>query len=72
MAIKSVVKKPMWLQNAAFWYIPCLLVAFVISALFLRSIGSLKGRGFKGQFEILSSRNRARTHTWNCTITYIC
>jgi len=72
VAVKSVVKKGMWLQNAAFWYVPCLIVAFLISAFFLRSIGSLKGRGFKGQFEILSSKNRARTHTWNCTITYIC
>jgi len=51
-------------------YVPFLIVAFILCALFLRSV-SLPARGFKGQLEILSSKNRARTHTWNCTITYI-
>ena len=68
---KNVVKKPMWLQNAAFVYVPFLVLAFILSALFLKSV-TVPSRGFKGQFEILSSRNRARTHTWNCTMTYIC
>jgi len=68
---KSVAKKAMWLQNAAFIWVPFLVVAFILSVLFLKSI-QLPSRGFKGQFEILSSKNRARTHTWNCTITYIC
>ncbi|MBK7898977.1 MAG: NarK/NasA family nitrate transporter [Betaproteobacteria bacterium] len=71
VALKNVIKKDMWLQNAAFIWVPFLVVAFILSALFLKSI-KLPGRGFKGQFEILSSRNRARVHTWNCTITYIC
>jgi len=65
------VKKPLWLQNAAFIYVPFLVLAFILSALLLKSV-SLPSRGFKGQFEILSSKNRARTHTWNCTMTYIC
>ncbi len=72
VAIKKGIKKGMWVQNAAFWYVPWLIVAFILSLIFLRSIGTLKGRGFKGQFEILSKKNRALTHTWNCTITYIC
>ena len=71
VAVRSVVKKPMWLQNAGFIWVPFLVLAFVLSLIFLRSL-QLPGRGFKGQFEILSTRNRARTHTWNCTITYIC
>jgi len=71
VALRSVVKKGMWLQNAAFIWVPFLLLAFVLCAVFLRSL-QLPSRGFMGQFEILSSRNRARTHTWNCTITYIC
>lgn len=71
VAIRNVIKRPMWLQNAAFVWVPFLLLAFVLSLLFLRSL-LLPTRGFMGQFEILSSRNRARTHTWNCTITYIC
>jgi len=70
VTFKNVAKKAMWLQNAAFIWVPFLVVAFILSVLFLRSI-QLPSRGFKGQFEILSSRNRARTHTWNCTMTYI-
>jgi NNP family nitrate/nitrite transporter-like MFS transporter len=71
VTLRSVVKKPMWLQNAAFVWVPFLLLAFVLSVIFLRSL-QLPTRGFMGQFEILSSRNRARLHTWNCTMTYIC
>ena len=71
VTLRSVVKKAMWLQNAAYIWVPFLLLAFVLSVIFLRSL-QLPSRGFMGQFEILSSRNRARVHTWNCTITYIC
>lgn len=71
LTVRSVVKRPLWLQNAAFVWVPFLVLAFVLSLVFLRSL-DLPTRGFKGQFEILSSRNRARLHTWNCTITYIC
>ena len=73
--LKKVIKKDMWVQNAAFWYVPFLILAFILSWLFLRSIDpsalGIKGGGFKKMFEILSSKYRARTHTWNCTITYI-
>jgi NNP family nitrate/nitrite transporter-like MFS transporter len=71
VTLRSVARKAMWLQNAAFIWVPFLLLAFVLSAVFLRSL-QLPSRGFMGQFEILSARNRARVHTWNCTITYIC
>lgn len=71
VTFKKVVKKGMWVQNAAFWYVPPLIIAFILCAIFLRSV-TVPVRGFKGQFEILSTRNRALTHTWNCTITYIC
>ena len=75
VTLKKVVKKDIWVQNAAFWYVPFLILAFILSVLFLKSIDShalgFKGGGFKKMFEILSSKYRARTHTWNCTITYI-
>jgi NNP family nitrate/nitrite transporter-like MFS transporter len=71
VALRSVVQKPMWLQNAAFIWVPFLVLAFLLCVFFLRSI-QVPTRGFMGQFEILSSRNRARVHTWNCTMTYIC
>ncbi|MDD5395123.1 MAG: hypothetical protein PHE17_19045 [Thiothrix sp.] len=71
VTFKNVVKKGMWLQNAAFIWIPFLVVAFLFAVFGLKSI-SVPSRGFMGQFEILSMRNRAAVHTWNCTITYIC
>lgn len=71
VVVKKVIKKNIWLQNALFVWVPFLVAAFALCAIFLRSV-TLPARGFKGQFEILSSRNRARVHTWNCTITYIC
>ena len=71
VAVRNVVKKPLWLQNAAYIWVPFLVLATVLSVVFLRSL-QLPSRGFKGQFEILSSRNRARVHTWNCTVTYMC
>jgi len=70
VTVKKVIKKQIYLQNALFVWIPFLIVAFILCAVFLRSV-TLPARGFKGQFEILSRLNRARTHTWNCTITYI-
>ena len=70
VTVKKVIKKDIWLQNAPLVYVPFLVVAFILCALFLKSI-SLPARGFMGQFAILSSKNRARTHTWNCTMTYI-
>ncbi len=71
VTFKNVVKKGMWLQNAAFIWVPFLVVAFLFAVFGLKSI-SVPSRGFMGQFEILSMRNRAAVHTWNCTITYIC
>lgn len=71
VVVKKVVKKDIRVQNAPFVYVPFLVIAFILCAILLRSV-TVPARGFKGQFEILSSKNRARTHTWNCTITYIC
>lgn len=71
VTLRNVVQRPMWLQNAAFVWVPFLVLAFVLCVVFLRSI-KVPSRGFMGQFEILSNRNRARLHTWNCTMTYIC
>lgn len=70
VVIKKGIKKGMWVQNAAFWYVPFLILAFILCWIFLRSI-EMKGTSFKKQFEILSTKQRALTHTWNCTITYI-
>ena len=70
VTVKKVIKKDIYLQNALFVWVPFLIIAFILCAVFLRSV-TLPARGFKGQVEILSKLNRARTHTWNCTITYV-
>lgn len=60
---KAGVVKDMWLQNAAFWYIPLLVVAGVLCGLYLRSV-PIKA-SFGQQFDIMKDK-----HTWFCVITY--
>lgn len=53
-----------YLQSAAFWYVPILIVLAVLSWIYLRRI-PVKA-SFKEQLDIF--RNK---HTWFCTITYM-
>jgi NNP family nitrate/nitrite transporter-like MFS transporter len=63
---KGAVQKAIWLQNAAFWYVPYLALAGVLCALFLRSIPGRK----PAVGEML--RNMTDTkHAWFCVITYV-
>ncbi|MCC6252725.1 MAG: NarK/NasA family nitrate transporter [Bacteroidia bacterium] len=52
-----------YLHNAAFWYVPFVLITVVISWFMLRSI-PIKA-SFKEQLDIFKEK-----HTWYCTITY--
>lgn len=56
--------KTVWLQNAAFWYAPFLVIGGMIAWNFLRSV-PIKA-SFKEQLDIFKLK-----HTWFCTITYI-
>jgi len=56
--------KPVWLQNAAFWYLPFLMIGGVIAWTFVRSV-PIKA-SFKEQLDIFGLK-----HTWFCTITYV-
>ncbi len=56
--------KPVWLQNAAFWYAPFLIIGGMIAWNFLRSV-PIKA-SFKEQLDIFKLK-----HTWFCTITYV-
>lgn len=60
----AVKNKPIYLQSAAFWYTPFLLIMAVISWFYLRSI-PMKA-SVKEQLDIFSNK-----HTWYCTITYV-
>lgn len=53
-----------WLQNAAFWYIPFLVILGILSWFMLRSV-PVKA-SVKEQLDIFSNK-----HTWFCTIIYI-
>jgi NNP family nitrate/nitrite transporter-like MFS transporter len=53
-----------WLQNAAFWYLPFLLVLGVVSWVWLRSV-PVKA-SFREQLDIFKNK-----HTYFCTITYV-
>ena len=53
-----------WLQNAAFWYVPLLLIMGVASWWFLRSVPVRAS--FREQLDIFKNR-----HTWFCTATYV-
>ncbi|HWR34138.1 MAG TPA: MFS transporter [Chitinophagaceae bacterium] len=53
-----------YLQNAAFWYVPLIILMAILCWWFLRSI-PIKA-SFKEQLDIFKNR-----HTWFCTITYV-
>jgi NNP family nitrate/nitrite transporter-like MFS transporter len=56
--------RPVWLQNAALWYVPLLLIVGVVAWVSLRSV-PIKA-SLKQQLDILKIK-----HTWFCTITYM-
>jgi NNP family nitrate/nitrite transporter-like MFS transporter len=53
-----------WLQNAAFWYVPLLVLMGILAWVFLRSIPVRAS--FREQLDIFKNK-----HTWFCTITYV-
>lgn len=61
---KAVTNKEIYIQSAAFWYIPLLILLSIISWFYLRSI-PMKA-SIKEQMDIFSNK-----HTWFCTITYV-
>lgn len=53
-----------WLQSAAFWYVPFLLILGLLAWKYLRSV-PVKA-SFREQLDIFKNK-----HTWFCTITYV-
>lgn len=60
----AVKNTEIYLQSAAFWYAPFLILLSIISWFYLKSI-PMKA-SIKEQLDIFSNK-----HTWYCTITYI-
>lgn len=63
-AESAVKNKPIYLQSAAFWYVPFLLIFGVLSWFQLKSV-PIKA-SFREQLDIFKDK-----HTWYCTITYV-
>ena len=62
--IKGGASSQVWLQNAALWYVPLLLLLGILAWFSLRSVPVLAS--FKEQLDIFHNK-----HTWFCTITYV-
>jgi NNP family nitrate/nitrite transporter-like MFS transporter len=60
----AVKNKEIYIQSAAFWYVPFLLILAVISWFYLKSIPMQAS--IKEQMDIFKNK-----HTWYCTITYM-
>ncbi len=64
--IKKVTKKNMWLQNAAFWYIPLLAIMGIICWIYLRSI-----KVPRTSIGTMLKNMTDNKHAWFCVITYV-
>lgn len=62
--VKGGVTSSVWLQNAAFWYLPLLIIMAVVGWLYLRSVPVRAS--FREQLDIFKNK-----HTWFCTVTYV-
>lgn len=60
----AVKNKAIYIQSAAFWFVPFLLILAVISWFYLKSIPMQAS--VREQMDIFKSK-----HTWYCTITYM-
>jgi MFS transporter, NNP family, nitrate/nitrite transporter len=56
--------REVWLQNAAFWYVPLLILVGFLSWKLLRSVPVRAS--FREQLDIFRDK-----HTWFCTVTYV-
>ncbi len=62
--VKDGTTSQVWLQNAAFWYVPLLILLAVLAWFSLRSVPVRAS--FKEQLDIFKNK-----HTWFCTVTYV-
>lgn len=61
---KAVTNQGIYIQSAAFWYVPFLIIMAILSWFYLKSI-PMKA-SISEQLDIFKSK-----HTWYCTITYL-
>ncbi|MBI2518893.1 MAG: NarK/NasA family nitrate transporter [Bdellovibrio sp.] len=66
VTVKAVVKKSIWLQNAAFWYVPWLLFAGILCWVYLKSVPMRRPSIGKILKDMTDNK-----HGYICTWTYI-
>ncbi len=66
ISVKRILKKDMWVQNAAFWYLPWLVIAGIICWVYLRSV-PMKKMSVGGMIKNMTDNK----HGWFMTWTYI-
>src|SRR3990167_5423801 len=66
LTVKKIIKKDMWVQNGAFWYVPWLFVAGIICWVYLRSV-PMKRVSVASMLKNMTDNK----HGWFMTWTYI-
>jgi len=66
LTVKKIIKKDIWLQNAPFWFVPYLIIAGIICAIYLKSIPTKKP-SILGMLKNMTDNK----HGWFMTWTYI-
>ena len=66
LTVKKIIKKDMWVQNGAFWYVPWLFVAGIICWVYLKSV-PMKRVSVASMLKNMTDNK----HGWFMTWTYI-
>ncbi|MDO8446518.1 MAG: MFS transporter [Deltaproteobacteria bacterium] len=69
LTVKKIIKKDIWLQNAAFWYVPYLLIAGIICGVYLRSI-PMKKPSFGKMVGDMTNNKHAYFMVWTYIMTF--
>jgi len=69
LTVKKIIKKDIWLQNAALWYVPYLLIAGIICGVYLRSI-PMKKPSFAKMIGDMTNNKHAYFMVWTYIMTF--
>lgn len=69
LTVKKIIKKDIWLQNAAFWYVPWLLIAGIISWVYLKSI-PMKKISIGAMVKNMTDNKHGYFSTWIYIMTF--
>lgn len=69
LTVKKIIKKDIWLQNGAFWYVPWLVIAGIICWLYLRSV-PMKRASVGTLIKNMTDNKHAYFMTWTYIMTF--